>query len=922
MKKIKNMKLMLLGLVGLMGTTSAFAADRTTTKDGVVYGVKSEVYDETGRSVNNIVYNLKTVTWKAKEGTKEFTTKEAEVLGVNTSAANADVATLAIPAKVTGDKGEYNVLTINEAWENNTTLKLKDVTALTTTLSIDVTNLDEAMTEKAYDGFTMLQSLTITDSNAAADAKTTVFAGGFTEGAKKTLTTVTLTGSNINAIAKEAFKDCIALTGFDFGTKITGIGQSAFEGCYGFTTVTIPATVIAIGDDAFKGMYYKKDENTAAVGLTTLVVNGAQNTYDGTKLTGSVIPAAFSGNQLLNSVTIGSATATTINADAFKNCPALQVIDLSAATELATIAEGAFPAECKLTTVKLYGTKLKAIGIDLTKSNRTLATLTLPAGLETLTTKQFKNFIALKELDLSVTKVTSIPEGLLAYTEAAETQELDKDGKPVEGKYIAPVLATVKLNAATEAIARTAFLGQVALTTVENLNQEKLASIGDRAFLGTGLASLDLSSTAIKTIEKLTFANMANLATVKLPANKITTIAAAAFANDAKINSINLQDTKITVLNPIFHEGVVIEKGVDPAREGYTYNEVAIALTSLTLPETLKKIADGALQLTDITEIEIPASVTSIGEYAFQGCIKLEKFTWNDAKQRYIAYNVFRGDDKLKEVKMVTLDATAIGINFTGSKPDGEDKTPDAIFKGNDKSVLKFIVNVEDYNALVAAGWTEANLKYCTLTTEGASEFEFKAAGKSGEYYYATYYNKAQATWFPEDKFEVFAAVVEGSNVVMKPFTAEGGYYKVAKLTDFEGDICVIRSKEQKAGYELKNASFNDKSTAPAVNELEVAPKDFTPSRIKYQYKFGSKNGVVAFYRVTSGTIKEGGVYIQASVAAARLNIIFEGEGDATAIQAIATEAENSGAVYNLNGVRVNKAQKGVYIQNGKKFVK
>ena len=222
----------------------------------------------------------------------------------------------------------------------------------------------------------------------------------------------------------------------------------------------------------------------------------------------------------------------------------------------------------------------------------------------------------------------------------------------------------------------------------------------------------------------------------------------------------------------------------------------------------------------------------------------------------------------------------------------------------------------------IIAGWTEANLKYCTLTTEGASEFEFKAAGKSGEYYYATYYNEAQATWFPEDKFEVFAAVVEGSNVVMKPFTAEGGYYKVAKLTASSGDICVIRSKEQKAGYELKNASFNDKSTAPAENDLSKAAADFTPSRIKYQYKFGSKNGVVAFYRVTSGTIKKGGVYIEASVAAARLNIVFEGEGDATAIEAIANEAENTGAIYNLNGVRVNKAQKGIYIQNGKKFVK
>jgi len=953
MKKFKLMLVAFMAMVGvnamaqgsdpsssdvLVGEEPSTSGPRQTTKDGVIYIIKDggEVLDETGRSVNNIVYNLKTVTWTAKEGTATFTTKEAEVMGVNTSAADADVATLAIPAKVTGDKGEYNVLTINEAWENNAGLKLKNVTALTTTLSIDVTNLDKAMTEKAYDGFTKLQSLTITDSNAAADAKTTVFAGGFAADAKETLTTVTLTGSNINEIAKEAFKGCIALTGFDFGTKITGIGQSAFEGCYGFTTLTIPATVIAIGEDAFKGMYYKKDDKTAAVGLTTLVVNGAQNTYKADKsLESSVIPAAFSGNQLLNSVTIGSTTATEIASGAFTDATHLEVLDLSAATELATIT-GAFAASDAFKTIKLAGTKLTSINdLNISKSNRTLATLTLPAGLTSLESSKFKYFIALKELDLSGTKVTVIPTTLIGWNEVEATQELDAEGKPVADKYIAPALTTVKLNPATTKIGDYAFFKQSALTTVEGLNQEKLTSIGKQAFRGTGLTTVDLSATKLTTILGWTFAEMEKLETVKLP-ETIEEIETAAFCYDAKVNSINLEDTKIKTLNTIFHKGIagtymsdpttVVPVDPSPYSDGSEPSgpvekkgdkEVAIALTSLTLPETLEEIADGALQLLDITEITIPESVTSIGAYALQGCIKLEKFTWNNAQSREIAVNAFRGDDKLKEVKMVTNDDTYTGLDITGEAPAGE-SAPDAIFKGNNKSALKFIVNVEDYNMLVARGWTEANLKYCTLTTEGASEFEFKAAGKYGEYYYATYYNADQATWFPADKFEVFGAVVEGSNVVMKPFTVEGGYYKVAKIWD----VCVIRSKEQKAEYELKNADFNDISTAPLDNELEVAREEFTPSRLKYQYKFGVKNGVVAFYRVTSGKIKEGGVYIEASVAAARLNIIFEGEGDATAIQAIATEAENTGAIYNLNGVRVNKAQKGVYIQNGNKFVK
>jgi hypothetical protein len=413
---------------------------------------------------------------------------------------------------------------------------------------------------------------------------------------------------------------------------------------------------------------------------------------------------------------------------------------------------------------------------------------------------------------------------------------------------------------------------------------------------------------------------MPNLTTITLPA-QISVIEPAAFANDGAVTAINLQDLKtLSVLNPIFHDGVVngitsTFTVIGPWTIGTTSNEVAIALSSVTLPAdgALTAINPGALQLLNIKEIDIPATVTNIGEYALQGCISLEKFSWNEAPQRWIENNTFRGDDHMKVVKMVTTSPGST-LNITGATSAGD--PVDLIFKGNSKDELTFIVNTEDYQSLLAAGWTEANLKFCTLTTEGASEFEFKASSKTGEYYYATYNNASQATWFPEENFEVFSAVVEGSDVVLKPAASEGGYFKVKK-----GEPCIIRSKVQKAEYELKNASFNNISTMPTDNELIVAAADFTPSRLKYQYKLAVKSGVVAFYRVVSGTIKKNTIYIQASTASDRLNIVLEGE--ATAINGVATKAaENNGAIYNLNGVRVKSAQKGIYIQNGKKFVK
>jgi len=944
--KIKNVKLMLLGLLA-MGASNVSAQTHTGTDkiivDGYDYYYDSDALDEKGRSVNNVVYDLRTVTWK-NYASKTATTKEATVIGVNASASNADVASITIPAEVQGDKGTYKVTWINVAtW----TTAQKKVEGVTTSLSFDLTNVwPGSFSDVAYKNFTKLTSLTIKEASpASAPANATKFDGSACL-FKATLTTLDLTGSRINEIAANGLQGYTALTGFDFGTNINTVGANAFDGDYGISTLTIPATVVKIGANAFDNMYLAKTATTPAKGLTTLTINGADNTYDAKGvLQTSVIPAAFAGNQLLSSVTVGSATATSIASGAFSLAPVTS-IDLSGATKLAAIA-GAFDTGLALQNVKLYGSDMATLtstDLDLSASQLSLKAITLPKKLTTIA-QNFNDFLYLEEIDLSVTGVKAIPAGFFnisgktwhgirhlqdanaQYKDGSNYAYSDKSCAPRTAIYIDPALKTVKLNAETATIGTSAFNGCMNLATVTGLNQDKLTTIGASAFNGTALPALDLSAATnelFTTIPSFAFGNISTLATVTLP-GQIDEIYPAAFANAESLTSINLEDLEgLGVLNPIFHEGVVDPTWTTWFDGTYTIigttNEVAIPITSLTLPEGLRRINPGALQLLDISEIVIPESVISIQEYALQGCIKLTSFEWNDAPQRSIANNAFRGDDHLQAVKMVTKSntwATYTGLSITGTTSTGD--AVDVIFKGNKKDVLTFTVNAEDYQSLLAQGWTEANLQFCTLTAEGASTFKFSEKSKTGEYYYKTYYNNGQATWFPADKFEVFGAVVEGSDVKLVPATVEGGYYKVANrwtLGDKAG-VCVVRSKLLEAEYELKNADFNDISTMPTDNDLTVG-FGVKPSRLSYQYILGVKGGVVAFYRITSGTIN--GVYINSSTPADRLNIVVDGE--ATAIQAIENAAENNAPIYNLNGMRVNKAGKGVYIQNGKKFVK
>jgi hypothetical protein len=914
--KIKNMKLMLLGLLA-MGASNASATVGDMIKRANL------VYKVTADATTTPVANAK-VQFVGMVSTPEASDADGAI-------ANQPDGTITIPSttwtmNTEGNKTNYDVTSIDPLWYTARTVNgvaTKDVSATLKKLVSQVVEYDtdgkSVISNLKAINFTDLEEVTLPTGQ-------TVLTKDAFYGCTK-LATINL--GNITDFG-QACLHSTAITTLDL-SKATKIGVAAFAYVKNVTTVTIPATVTSIGAQAFQGMY---QDEVGTPGTEGYIPEGGLaeltfNAYSDKDKGFATIPAIFAGDKFLKKLTITSTKATAFEANAFADAVKLEELDLSGCTELATIAAGDFGASTAFTTIKLAGTKIKAIDkLNISKSNQTLATITLPTTLESLEAQKFMNFVALTALDLSGTQVKTIPTSLCEYeaTEHSNVQAKNADGSwkyEADGTtpvYIAPALASVALNAETSSIGIWAFAKQASLATVTGLNQDKLKAIGQHAFDGTGLTTLDLSAATnadFKTIDNGAFANMASLATVTLP-TQITTIVGGnpstdtygAFAYDKSLTSINLSDLeKLTTLENIFNYGVV---GVDAKAR-----EVVIPIATLTLPDALTEIKNGALQLLNIEEITIPATVTSLGDYALQGCINLKKFVWEDTEANKIYGNTFLGDDKLEEVRFMSKKATT-----TLGSTDNDD-----IFKGNDKDVLKVYVNAESYVDLRGKGWSEANLKYCTLVGEGESELDLTA--KSGEYYYKTYRSKDNATWFKAEDVEVFTAVVEGSKVVLKAASTEGGYYKVAKyatptIIDDNGEqqknaVCIIRSTNKKVTCELKSADFNDLSTLSDDNALQVAKKDFSPSRLKYQYKFGTKDGKLAFWRVTSGTIKKDGIFIDSAVKKDRLDIVFE--GDATAIQAFKAEVENNAPIYNLNGVRVNKAQKGVYIQNGKKYM-
>lgn len=107
-------------------------------------------------------------------------------------------------------------------------------------------------------------------------------------------------------------------------------------------------------------------------------------------------------------------------------------------------------------------------------------------------------------------------------------------------------------------------------------------------------------------------------------------------------------------------------------------------------------------------------------------------------------------------------------------------------------------------------------------------------------------------------------------------------------------------------------------ATALTGNQLKVSDGKVKGGETVYVLANG-KNGL-GFYQLAKGeTLSAGKVYLEITDGGSREFIAISNE--ATGIAA-AKSVKTDNAIYNLNGQRVGKTRKGLYIVNGKKVMK
>ena len=275
---------------------------------------------------------------------------------------------ITIPEKVTYNATEYSVTSIgNSAFHRCSSLT-----------SITIPNSVISIGSYAFGNCYSLTSITIPNSvtSIGEDAFYKCY----------TLTSITIPNS-VTSIGNSAFNLCTHLTSITIPNSVTSIGNSAFSNCSSLTSITIPNSITSIGNETF---YY-------CTSLTSITIPNSVT---------SIGDYAFSYCDSLTSITIGN-SVTSIGEKAFYDCSSLTSITIP--NSVTSIGDCAFYG-CPLTDITCYAGVPPTCGSGVFSSSvYSSATLTVPAVSKNdyLLTSPWDAFLNIETMDIDYYKITA-----------------------------------------------------------------------------------------------------------------------------------------------------------------------------------------------------------------------------------------------------------------------------------------------------------------------------------------------------------------------------------------------------------------------------------------------------------------------------------------------------------------------------------